>query len=60
MRVTSIANDDKYEVRLIEFIAPACWTITHFYQLIKSPNICLGCTNSYHEALLYNMCYASL
>lgn len=52
MQTTTIDKNEKYELRLIEFIAPAGWTITSFYQLIRVPDICLGCTNSYDEALL--------
>ncbi len=52
MRITTIANNKKYEVRLIEFIAPAGWTITSFYQLIKSNAGCIGCFDSCAEALL--------
>lgn len=53
MLTTILTKNEKYEVRLIEFIAPAGWTITSFYQLIKVPGVCLGCTDSYDEALLY-------
>lgn len=52
MQTTIIDKSEKYELRLVEFIAPAGWTITSFYQLIKAPDICVGCTNSYNEALL--------
>lgn len=53
MKTTIIDKNEKYTLRLIEFIAPAGWTITSFYQLIKAPSICLACTNSYDEALFF-------
>lgn len=53
MRTTTIANNGKYEVRLFEFITPTGWTITSFSQLIKIPDIVLGCFDTYDEALLW-------
>ncbi|MEN0036751.1 MAG: hypothetical protein AAGC78_06770 [Cellvibrio sp.] len=53
MRTTVIANNKNYEVRHIEFIAPAGWTVSSFYQVVKSSSICIGCSDSGHEALLW-------
>lgn len=43
MRITTFASKNNYEVRLYEFISPSGWTITSFYQLMKRPDISLGC-----------------
>lgn len=52
MRITVVAKNKGYELRFIEFIAPAGWTISSFYQLFKDSSICIGCFDSHDEAVL--------
>lgn len=52
MRITVIATYKGYEVRFFEFIAPSGRTVTSFFQIIKSPNIPLGCFDLLEDAML--------
>ncbi len=52
MQITTVASKDSYEVRLYEFISPSGRTITSFYQLMKCPDVSLGCFDSLEDVVL--------
>ena len=51
MKISIVSSTDTHEIRLFEFIAPAGWTITSFFQIVEKPDTGIGCVDTYHEAL---------
>lgn len=51
MRISTIADTNNYEIRFYEFIAPAGWTITSFFQVVAKPDFILGCFDTLDAAM---------
>lgn len=51
MKISIVTSTNTHEIRLYEFIAPAGWIITSFFQIVEKPNTGIGCVDTYHEAL---------
>lgn len=51
LNISVVGSTDTHEIRLFEFIAPAGWTITSFFQVIEKPDTGICCVDTYHEAL---------
>lgn len=51
MNISIVSSTATHEIRFFEFIAPAGWTITSFFQVIEKPDSGIGCVDTYHEAL---------
>lgn len=51
MRISTVADTNNYEIRFYEFIAPAGWTITSFFQVIAKPDYSLGCFDTLDAAM---------
>lgn len=51
MNISTVANTEKHEIRLFEFIAPAGWTITSFFQVVAKPDFSLGCFDTLEAAM---------
>jgi hypothetical protein len=51
LKISIITSNATHEIRFFEFIAPAGWTITSFFQVVEKPDIGIGCVDSFNEAL---------
>lgn len=51
MNISIVSSSATHEIRFFEFIAPAGWTITSFFQVVEKPDTGIGCVDSFDEAL---------
>jgi hypothetical protein len=51
MKISSVANTEKHEVRFFEFISPAGLTVTSFFQVVAKPDFSLGCFDTLEAAM---------